>query len=806
MMGGTVIFTYKRRRFSNKPHKIEELQPDPAFKPQVEDLINKSISQIESKKADEPKVELHRIDQAQTELCTRDEPQLELQNICKPFEQQKIEQSQIELLRIDEPENNPQIELQKVNEIYIELRTETQIINECPLEPDNIDEPQNEMQKIDEPHVKLPENVEPQMELQKVDESQIELQNPQSIDELQCKHKKLCETQLEQKIRDQIQLEPEKVGDEPEADPSAKPQIQELLNQSSEPRIESRELDEAQSDYSVKVRAEESHNETQEFQKEPQKIDKLQSGSSIKPPVADPSDEHDPKLLSPTGAELPNEDIMECDNGDDGASGFTTSFLRVPTDPDRPKQEMSPGFPNSDQTNDHILPNEEKLRCDREKPTLTSRQVRPEIDLTKLPTEAELETEMEALPPESISENWMDKEVQLLESLDKDLKAKEKQIKGDKLNFDLQLAPDLLSLQPTFDQDIFDSLQNQARPKPPKAVSDGTSLFGLPFPKSTMDPKGKNVNSLPTRNFFANPAVKDSDNHVQKQVHKQVYSGSQIFQEKLKYNNRYSNTYSTTSAYGACSYKLHDWSEEELDFLWIGVRRYGVNNWEAILRDPHFRFTKFKTVEDLAARWEVEQRRLFSCPLPAPVTHPLPRNTHWYSHSKTARPFGDQYLEGSSYRAYNSSSGRSWHQSVGPGMVPMPDLIPRRGRAKYQTRRAPKAQTVTRTSSPSISNQPLGNINISTRDNDLPHWLREVTEEPLGLTGGPGLASKELLNRGTVERKSMCDVAASEPLIEPNFKLDCRSSFDLSKKKSVGPNNLVILDSDGASSEETLSE
>lgn len=112
---------------------------------------------------------------------------------------------------------------------------------------------------------------------------------------------------------------------------------------------------------------------------------------------------------------------------------------------------MSPGLPNSDQTNDHILPNEEELRCDREKPTLTSRQVRPEIDLTKLPTDAELETEMEALPPESISENWRDKEVQLLESLDKDLKAKEKQIKGDKLNFDLQLAPDL-SLQPTFDQ------------------------------------------------------------------------------------------------------------------------------------------------------------------------------------------------------------------------------------------------------------------------------------------------------------------------------------------------------------------
>lgn len=363
------------------------------------------------------------------------------------------------------------------------------------------------------------------------------------------------------------------------------------------------------------------------------------------------------------------------------------------------------------------------------------------------------------------------------------------------------------STLPIWLQDIINSLQNQARSKPPKLVSAGTSPFGLPFPKSTMDPKGKNVNSLPTRDFFASPTVKDSYDHVHKQVLENIYSGSQIFQEKLKYNNnRYSNTCSTTSAFGACNYKLHDWSEEELDFLWIGVRRYGANNWEAILRDPRFRFTKFKTVEDLAARWEVEQRRLFSCPLPAPVTHPLPRTTHWYGNSETTRPFGSQYLEGSSYRAYNSSTGRSWHQSVGPGIVPMPDLIPRRGRAKYQIRRAPKAQTVTSTPSPPISNQPLGNINISTRDNDLPHWLREVTEAPSGLTGGPGFASKELMNCGTVERKGLRDLVASETLIESNLKMDGRSSFDLSKKKSVGPNNLVILDSDGASSEETLSE
>ncbi|KAJ6712263.1 CHROMODOMAIN-HELICASE-DNA-BINDING PROTEIN 3-RELATED-RELATED [Salix purpurea] len=53
--------------------------------------------------------------------------------------------------------------------------------------------------------------------------------------------------------------------------------------------------------------------------------------------------------------------------------------------------------------------------------------------------------------------------------------------------------------------------------------------------------------------------------------------------------------------------KIDVWSEDELDYLWVGVRRYGRGNWDAILRDPRLKFSKNKTSEDLAARWEEEQ-------------------------------------------------------------------------------------------------------------------------------------------------------------------------------------------------------
>ncbi|XP_062012290.1 protein CHROMATIN REMODELING 4 isoform X1 [Rosa rugosa] len=56
--------------------------------------------------------------------------------------------------------------------------------------------------------------------------------------------------------------------------------------------------------------------------------------------------------------------------------------------------------------------------------------------------------------------------------------------------------------------------------------------------------------------------------------------------------------------------KADSWSEDELDFLWVGVRRHGRGNWDAMLRDPRLKFSKFKTSEDLSARWEEEQLKL----------------------------------------------------------------------------------------------------------------------------------------------------------------------------------------------------
>eukprot|EP00257_Ricinus_communis_P018738 XP_015577536.1 protein CHROMATIN REMODELING 4 [Ricinus communis] len=70
------------------------------------------------------------------------------------------------------------------------------------------------------------------------------------------------------------------------------------------------------------------------------------------------------------------------------------------------------------------------------------------------------------------------------------------------------------------------------------------------------------------------------------------------------------------------------WSEDELDFLWIGVRRHGRGNWDAMLRDPRLKFSKYKSSDDLAARWEEEQMKILDGPpLPGSKTIKLSKSS-----------------------------------------------------------------------------------------------------------------------------------------------------------------------------------
>ncbi|GMN64032.1 hypothetical protein TIFTF001_033108 [Ficus carica] len=76
--------------------------------------------------------------------------------------------------------------------------------------------------------------------------------------------------------------------------------------------------------------------------------------------------------------------------------------------------------------------------------------------------------------------------------------------------------------------------------------------------------------------------------------------------------------------------KADIWSEDELDFLWIGVRRHGRGNWGAMIRDPRLKFSKYKTSDDLSARWEEEQLKILDGSV-----YPVPKSTKSKSKSSS---------------------------------------------------------------------------------------------------------------------------------------------------------------------------
>ncbi|KDP23309.1 hypothetical protein JCGZ_23142 [Jatropha curcas] len=115
------------------------------------------------------------------------------------------------------------------------------------------------------------------------------------------------------------------------------------------------------------------------------------------------------------------------------------------------------------------------------------------------------------------------------------------------------------------------------------------------------------------------------------------------------------------------------WSEEELDSLWIGVRRHGRDNWHAMLRNPRLHFSSWRTARDLAEQWEEEQAKLLNdthvLRFKSPVTHEFsvdnnggfmcPKTGFWRENApeETRLSLGDIY----SHRTANVSKRRRFN-------------------------------------------------------------------------------------------------------------------------------------------------
>ncbi|KAK4743530.1 hypothetical protein SAY87_001531 [Trapa incisa] len=254
---------------------------------------------------------------------------------------------------------------------------------------------------------------------------------------------------------------------------------------------------------------------------------------------------------------------------------------------------------------------------------------------------------------------------------------------------------------------------------------------------------------------------------------------------------------------GAFNYHMA-WSEEELDYLWIGVRRYGRSNWEAMLRDPRLHFSPFRMARDLAERWEEEQMKH----LGGACT----------SQSKTSRLGIPAEYNGSKRRRGGGALRRNpvdeMHLSLGGwytnrnGNNNMEDFcVDQLRRSNSHSRRSPYDDYHTRQFD---KRSFTSSFTSATEANDgLPHWLKEahiplprLMDQTVSSYNASSITAQPYAEISGLHRRRNIHPHVYAPMMQGAPKLGSCSSV---LPRESEQNDLIVIKSD-SSSEETISD
>ncbi|XP_019198835.1 PREDICTED: uncharacterized protein LOC109192590 isoform X3 [Ipomoea nil] len=271
------------------------------------------------------------------------------------------------------------------------------------------------------------------------------------------------------------------------------------------------------------------------------------------------------------------------------------------------------------------------------------------------------------------------------------------------------------------------------------------------------------------------------------------------------------------------------WSEEELDSLWIGVRRHGRGKWDAMLRDPRLHFFSWRSSRDLAERWEEEQSKLL-CGRSISQVRQLRKADLYHANSVYSGKMGQEDLANdvqlSLGHGYSQSEDMEKHsrchflniQSAGSTFCPYYHRG-KRSRAMLSQSERSESHAVPYVESSFIAGLPTDMAVTGT----LPRWIKEAVAIPIRPLDSPSITSSLCqtglkwpnhifsesngTNESTDSRlrsvHSIPTVCSTHSAIFPTTKQ--QRKFDLHESDTDKKDELIIIHSDD-SSEETISD
>ncbi|XP_019453062.1 PREDICTED: uncharacterized protein LOC109354790 isoform X2 [Lupinus angustifolius] len=367
---------------------------------------------------------------------------------------------------------------------------------------------------------------------------------------------------------------------------------------------------------------------------------------------------------------------------------------------------------------------------------------------------------------------------------------------------------------------------HQTKPNQPKLMPDVSLSLGLSL---SMDLK---IGSCESINCFSVLPMSNSTMEAREFFPDGLHQSSPIQRPLLLTHKIMLNGVRRARALNeVCNLQEHSklsplmWSEEELDFLWIGVRRHGRGNWDAMLRDPRLWFSPLRVPRDLAERWEDEQLKLlndYDVPL---FNYPKP---------KSATSEGNCYFLDPRAPFWRESTMDKTQLSLGDVYSYKKSSHSKKPHAKFNFQTTANLESHRPTSHLSMPRENSYSnylpFNCLSHKNNLPHWLKEAVFAPPANSVEPNLSAAVSLSShsdmlGTAEHSFY----ASKPCFlnqnrsggprtkdlhmsnGPEYSTYSRRKYRMVKvNKSLEHNvkkahDLIIIDSD-ASSEETISD